>query len=451
MSATTGRGGSGRIWMFAALYALVSFALGADRYVTYHSGSDLGLFTQSIATVFHGFTNTTENGSHFTFHFSPILYLCAPLLLATRSPLALIAIQAVACALVAPPLYLLARRRLPAGIALAVASVALLYPPLAGVAFGDFHENAFAPAATLWLLWAVDARRWPLAAFFLAVTLSIKEDQAVLLAAAAAYGLVYFARRGERPGVVFSGAALVVSLAVFALFFGVIRKLAGAQDAWAPLHFYAWDRIVDAKGSAPWYSIGRPAYFLEALVPLLFVCLGSPLFLLALPGFAECLFSHESVTYTMGTHYAAVWIPYVLAAFVLGMANLYAKRPRPARILARVCLVLCAINLVFASPTHWGHYLGARTAHDVTLDRVLATLPRDLEAGTHDEIYAHLGLDPHISLGLARKPRYVLIDTSFAHSYWVEQMLPVVTQGVASGSYKLISDQDGIALYQRLR
>ena len=61
------------------------------------------------------------------------------------------------------------------------AAIALVYPPLAGVAFSDFHENGFVPAATLWLLWAVDARRWRLACAFLAVTLAIKEDQAPIL------------------------------------------------------------------------------------------------------------------------------------------------------------------------------------------------------------------------------------------------------------------------------
>jgi uncharacterized membrane protein len=440
-----------RVWLFAALYALVYFLLGADRYVTYHSGADLGLFTQSIASVFAGFANTTEGGSHFTFHFSPILYLCAPFLLAAHSALALIALQAVACALVAPPLFLIARRRLPAGLALAVGSVSLLYAPLAGVAFGDFHENAFAPAATLWLLWAVDARRWRIATLFLILGLSIKEDQAVLLSVAAVFGVAYFARRGERSGLVFSGSALLASLATFVFFFAVVRQLAGAQDAWAPLHFYAWDRIVDPKGSAPWYSIGRPAYFLEAVVPLVFVCFGSPLFLLALPGFAECLFSHESVTYTMGTHYAAVWIPYVLAAFALGIANVYANRPRLARGLARTALILCALNLLFASPTHWGHYLSAPNAHDATLDRALAALPPGIEIGTHDEIYAHLGFDPNVSLGFVRHPRFILIDTTFAHSYWVEQMLPVVSRGVSNGDYRLVSSNEGIELYERLR
>ena len=58
-----------RVWLATLIFALVYFVLGWDRYATYHSGSDLGLFTQSIANAFAGFSNTTEGGNHFTFHF----------------------------------------------------------------------------------------------------------------------------------------------------------------------------------------------------------------------------------------------------------------------------------------------------------------------------------------------------------------------------------------------
>ena len=177
-----------RVWLGTLAFAVIYTVLGAIRYANYHAGSDLGLFTQSIATAFSTFANTPEGGNHFTYHFSPILLACAPLVLATHSPLALVALQAIAGGLVAPPLFFIAQKRVGDGRALAVAAVALLYPPLAGLTFADFHENGFAPAATLWLLWAVDAGRLRRAAFFVVVALSIKEDQAVLLAAAGVFG-----------------------------------------------------------------------------------------------------------------------------------------------------------------------------------------------------------------------------------------------------------------------
>ena len=435
------------VWLASAAYAIVYFLLGWDRYATYHAGSDLGLFTQSIATVFHGFSNTTEGGSHFTFHFSPIFYACAPLLLATHSPLALVAIQAVAGALAVPPLYLIARRRLPERLALGVAGVALLYPPLAGVTFTDFHENGFVPAATLWLLWALDARRFGVAAGCVAVLLAVKEDQAVVLAAAALLGLAYFARAGDRPRALFAAGTFAACAVAFVGFFEVVRPLAGARDVWGPTHFYTWSRIVDPRGTAPWTSIGRPAYFLEALAPLGFACLLSPAFALALPGFAEVLASHESITYTMGTHYAAVWIPYVLFAFALGVANAHRRAPRLARGIVRASLGLCALVLAVASPTHWGHYLTRYDAHDRALDAALARLTPDQDVGTFDEAYAHLGFDPHARLGLDGRPRFALVDRTYAKSWFTVRWAPVLERAARDGRSRRLWSIDGIDLY----
>jgi uncharacterized membrane protein len=440
----------GIIWAGAGAYALLYFLLGVVRYVTYHSGSDLGLFTQCIATVFRGFHDTPESGSHFTVHFSPILYLCAPLLLATHSPLALVAIQAVAGALAAPPLYLIARKRMPDGLALGVGAVALLYPPLAGVTFTDFHENGFATAATLWLIWAFDARRFALAALFLLLTLGIKEDQGPIVAFAALTGLAFAVRRSDRGQAFFAAGAFVASIATFVFFFAWVRPLAGAVDTWSPTHFYTWSRIVDPRGTAPWYSIGRPAYFLEALVPVAFAALFSPAFVLALPGFAEVLGSHESITYTMGEHYAAVWIPYVLLAFALGIARFSTDSPKTARGFVRASLVLCALVLAVASPTHWGHFLRARNAHDAVLDAALARLPVTLEIGTFDEAYAHLGFDPNAQLGLQKNPRYVLVDETLANSWFTVRYLPLLRSGLARGSYRQVWREDGVSLDERV-
>ncbi len=437
-----------RVWSATAAYALLYSALGCIRYVTYHAGSDLGLFTQSIATVLTGFSNTTEGGSHFTYHFSPLLYVCAPALIATHSPLALVALQAIAGALVAPPLYLIARKRIPEPLAAGVAFVALLYPPLAGVTFADFHENGFAPAATLWLLWAVDAGRLRLAAILTLVALAIKEDQAVLLAFAGLAGAVAYARAGDARRARFCGATAVFAVATLVTFFTLVRPAAGATAPWAPTHFYAWGPL-DARGQTPWYSVGRPAYVLEAFVPLAFAAFATPAIVLALPGFAEVLASHESITYTMGQHYAGIWIGYVLFAFALGIGRLYARSPQLGTRAVRAALVLCALVLAFASPTHWGHYLRARSAHDAARDRVLARLVPDLEVGVSDALYAHLGFDRRAMLGLERAPRFALIDVKDRSSYVDATWAPVVAAGARTGAYRLLWSDDGLGLYER--
>ncbi len=433
-------------WLIALAYALLYAVLGAVRYATFHAGSDLGLFTQAIASAAAGMRDTPEGGSHFTYHFSPVLALFAPPLLAFHSPLVLVAIQALAGALVVPPLYLIARRRFSERLALGVGALAAVYPPLAGVTFADFHENGLVPAATVWLLWAVDARRWGWAAAALAIVLSIKEDQAPIVGFAALCGLAFYARRRDRVGLQFCAAALVAAAAVFVLFFGVVRPLAGARGGWSPEHFYNWGGR--DTGATPWYSIGRPAYVLEALVPLAFACCVSPAFVLALPGFAEDVLSHDSITYTMGQHYAAVWIPYLLFAWVLGVARLHARNPAVARKFVRAAWALSLAILVCASPTHWGHYLRLPNRHDAELAHFLARLPPELAVGTSDDLFAHLGFDPNAQLGLERDPPYALFAQP-SQSALALRWLPVVERGVADGRYRVVRERDGIALYER--
>lgn len=429
-------------------YALIFFVLGADRYATFHSGADLGLFVQTIASAFAGFHNTVEGTSHFAYHFSPILYLCAPLLWLTRSPLALVFIQAAATAAIAPAMYVIAKRRTREGWAAALACIALLYPPLQGVTFTDFHEVAFVPAAVAWLLWAIDARRFGIAALLLAAVLAIKEDQAPAMAFAGLAGCVYFARRGERAGVLFSASAVAASAIVFWAYFALVRPLAGAPGQWIPIHFYSWN------GGGPRIPLqtqilGRVTYLLEAFVPLAFVPLRSRVVLLALPGFAEVLASREPLTYTMGQHYAAVWIPYVLVAFALGGARLVARRPATGGRWIRASAVLCVAVLVFFSPLHLGHFLRLPNARDAAMNATLATIPALASVGTYDEVYSHLGFYPKAAIGVGTAPEFVVYDERYVSQHWTGTVVPRVRSALAAGTYGVVSDRDGVVLLRR--
>jgi uncharacterized membrane protein len=434
-----------KVWLGSAVYAVVYFVLGWDRYATYHSGADLGLFTQTMASAFQpgGFRNTLEASNHFVFHFSPILYLCAPFVLLAHSALALVAIQAIAGALVAPALYAIAARRTDHRRAFAIAAVGWLYPPLAGVTFTDFHENGFVPAATVWLLWALDARRLGVAALFAAILLATKEDQGIFLAAVGLGIAIYFARR-DRARAWFGLGLTCASIGVFALYFTVVRPLFGGTSAWVPLHFYGLGGLGPHGPTTPLFSIGRLTYLIEAFFPLLLVPLFSPVVLGALPGFAECLLSHESLTYTMGQHYAAVWIGYVLVAYALA-ATRFGKWARIGP------LVACTLVLAVASPTHWGHFLRVPNHHDAVLDHFVASIPRDASVGTHDEVYAHLGFVPGAQIGLKPLPQLALFDYTYYSTAWDTSVRPEFERLLSTGVYRIVHREDRIVLAEKRR
>ncbi|HVA33183.1 MAG TPA: DUF2079 domain-containing protein [Candidatus Baltobacteraceae bacterium] len=437
----------GRIaWGIAAAYAIVYSWLGIVRYGSYHASCDDGLFVQSIATAFHGFHNTPEGASHFAYHFSPILYVLAPLLWATKSPIALVVVAAVACSLTVPAVYFIARRRLPEPAAVLVALIAALYPALGGISFTDFSENVFAPAAAAWLVWAIDTRRMPLAAIFGLLCLSIKEDQAVILGALGVVGAVYFARRGERAWVWFCLGLSVVSVATITLFMTVVRRATGV--------WYGYPSIRDFYGGASpmqlvvgLFSAPKFSYVLAILVPLLGICLLSGSILLAVPGLAECLFSRVPITYTMGQHYAAVWVPYVLIAFALGVVRIWRFSPKLAYAALAVALSLNVYIDVAASPNDWSANLfsqpGAGTA---MLDDFIATLPQDASITTFCQVYAHLGMHPQATVYATSPTEYVVLYPARDIADWDARERQYLN--VAPG-YRLLQSADGIEIYRR--
>lgn len=375
------------LWLGTAVYAAVLFALGVQRYRVHLNFVDLGIFAQTSASAFGCFCNPVE-GSHWAVHFSPILYLTGIAIHIWHSALVLVLIQCVACALTAPPIYALVRARTDLTTARLAALTVLLYPPLAGLAFNDFHENGFAPAAVAWMVWAFDAGYLGWAAVFAAITLAIKEDQAMFLGAAA--GFVVWRFRDDARKRLAAGATIVACCVVFAFYFVAIQPHAAHSGLWSPQRFYDWSAL-DVRALFPAGIVARVGFLLLAFLPLMFLSFRCRVgvALVALP-LAEVLFSRMSTTFTVGSHYAGAWAGYALAGFAFGIGTVALRDPMRARRLLAVCLALCVIEFVVADPLHPGLTLRTIEARDIVLDRLLAKLPAGLHLASQEEVYTHL-------------------------------------------------------------
>lgn len=184
------------------------------RYYGFTSSTfDLGIFSQMFYYMKEtGLPLTTcERGrllSHFAVHVSPIWYLLLPGYLLFPSPAYLQIMQALVLASAVIPLYLLMRRRgLSLRTVLAVCLCFFAYPALAGGCFYDVHENCFLTPLLFWMFYCFESgRRLPLAICTL-LTLMIKEDAAVYVAAFALYLLC--SRKAYKTGLcLFAAAAL---------------------------------------------------------------------------------------------------------------------------------------------------------------------------------------------------------------------------------------------------
>jgi uncharacterized membrane protein len=438
------------LWWGCAVYTVIFTLLGALKYAVHRNLVDFGIFQQTIASAFACLCNPLE-GSHWAFHFSPVLYVLAIAIAVVPSPLTLVALQAAAGALCAPPVYAIVRGRSDRTTARLAALVVWIYPPLAGLIFGDLHENGFAPAAVAWTMYAFDAGRLGWTALFAAATLAIKEDQALFLAFAGTCGAVAY--RGDARRARFAGGVAIVSVLVALAFFLAIQPHAQSNPYWQPVRFYAWTGA-DVHDLLTHGLLERAGFLLLIFAPLAFVPLRTRASILMIPPLVEVLASRMSTTFTLGTHYAGAWLGYTFVAFAAGLGVLSVRER--ARAALYWCVGLCVLEFLVANPLHPGLNLRAIQPRDVALDAALHELPRDVSVATQEEAYTHLGLSNPFARLLPEYPAIethsclILIDRAFPESARLQEYGDALAGLVASGRYALVMRSGDIEIYRRL-
>ncbi len=469
-----------RLYIALTAYVLVFTALAVWRWHIWTYGTDTGTFTQVIADAFGGFHDGPEQGTHFRFHWAPLLASLWPLVTVARSGLALQIVQPVLIGLSAFPLYGIARSYVDEQRAFAYASLALLYPPLAAVAFTEFHEIAFYPALALGIFWAAERARWGWFALFAILAAFVREEACIVLAIVglAFTALALAACRASRKGPDFvarpQGAGLLRGAAreprrllIAGIFLAVVNAAALLVYAdvvlprvgpWQPSRFYEYPfahgplNVLIALGTHPLYvsqitTVGRLTYVLEALVPLAFLPLFSRWSLLALPGFAIVLLASDQIAWRMGSHYAAIWCPWLL----LGALAVLVRRQPPVRLLGwyRTALALCIAVLLVANPMHIGHYLRPIYPH-TDAERALALVPRGAHVLTHDEWFTHVAYSRrNATVFFCPYVDYVVYADDYPSVYYHAEIVPELVRERASGQLQPVATFGHVHAYRR--
>ena len=419
------------------------------RYAIFRNDVDLGIFTQVVVSLGHGFSSTPEGSvNHLLVHWSPIIATAWPFLRAF-GPVGLEYFQAILVAAVLFPVWFLARARFGAPLAFAFVAVAALYPTLWANGVGDFHEMAFVPLLSATLVYALDRRRWAMSVVVTLLLCCTKEDQFVVLAA---NGLLFAATargdvRAKRTGWVISGLAIAMSVA----YFGVVRHALNPQVPYLSLGFFNWSGThVPAQDVAGAILFPRMQYVLIILAPLAFLPCISRYGLFLIPGLVEILGAHQPVTIMPGAHYSALLTGYALVAFVDGGSRLAAQKPHLLRGLVFAAAAASIWVEIFASPMEYWYYLYRRpTAHDALLEDTLRQLPPHADVGAEDDVFAHLGLDPNASIDFANQQWFVY-DRAHYSQQWAQIDEPAVRRALARRAYVVTSDRDGILVLKRL-
>lgn len=355
----------GCIFLFMFYFGMLSVM---RHHNLYSLRLDLGNMDQTVWNVANGngFTLTDPSSdvqvSRLAYHADFLLMLFVPLYKIWSHPNVLLITQVVVLAFGALPLYWIAEKKLKSGgLALFLAMLYLLYPPLQRVLMYDFHPVALSVSFLLFAYWYMESRRWWLFTLFATLVAVSKEQLWVTVALMGLY--IALGKRAYKLGWSIVG----VSLAVFyVLMWHVIpsQTLQNQHFALKYLSDFGGDptTIISNFLAKPGLvfstvlSTDRLWYLFALFVPVGFLSLLSPFALLfALPDFAINLLSSNRLMRSIDFQYTSVIIPFIFIAAVNGLAFIARmfQKGRNAKRIRSAILVVVALAAVWSS-YYWG-------------------------------------------------------------------------------------------------
>jgi len=336
---------------------------------------DLAIFVQAMHGLLHGSWFSSIRGMPWLGdHSSLILVPLVPVFVLAPHAATLLAVQSAALALGAVPVWLLARRELPAGpLPVACAAVYLLHPAVGYLNLFEFHPETLAVPLLIACVLEMRSGRTLRAAIAAGLALLAREDVALPVLTLAAIALL--ARPRQQGAAAFLAVLATGSLL---LSFGVLKPLLLGGEAEYGRMYARWGHtapaILGGLASHPLEALaafvatpGSPAdtalkqeFWRTMFVPVGVLSLAAPLWLLpALPIFAEHLLSERTHQHTIVFQYAALALPFVVTSAVIGARFLVTRLPARA-----VATGLVALGVV--AQLLWGPLLDARPWQQAT-------------------------------------------------------------------------------------
>lgn len=441
------------------------------------SGFDLGININWCYNALHGqpWRSTVlygENGGHFLANhaiFAMFAYL--PLFALKPDGEFFLLWQAAMAGFAASTLYLFASTQIPRWSAVVVAYAFLLYAPLHGPNFYDYHELIPPLFFHFLLYWAIATKRNWLVFVTIPIIWSFREDLPVGTCVLGLFLLLTGIR--ARLGMLIAGA----SLAWFVLLKFVIMASAGSwwfagiYKELQPAGTTGYGPVVQTILINPSYFLKtllkeeKLVYFLHMMAPLALLPLRrAALLILAIPGFAfSLLTTGYAPTLSIAFQYTCHSIPYIFAASVLMLRLLgqgeggYVRR---RAVLGAVALGVLSHSYVFGAVLQHETFVGgfsriefqispAERQRYQTLKRLTAMIP------VEGSVAASENLVPHIA---ARKNAYTLKDGApadadyvFLHgsSVGMDSSRSALSTMFSRDEYGLLGSGDDLYLFKR--
>ncbi len=510
--------GVGLVYLMILVYtAIFSYFTILKHYAFKTYAWDLGISIQALSTTLNEgkflyytpelFFNVS--GCYFRVHFSPILLLVLPVYAINQTPETLFVFQSFIIALATLPLYWYVKHVLSSRVAaLGFALTYLLYPPLHGANWFDFHVQAFMPLFFFLSMYYFEQEKWKKYFLFVMLSLTIAESVPIVVAFIGIYGILKHKdqfyrmfRRKPFDEKKISVLLLTIALAILWLWFSrwvqdtffpinpVYEDFYRALDYWSVLG------VKDDPLALPLYIILNPARVVDALMydayfkllflvmlfgSLLFLPLKSSVVLIAFAWLGPALLSNYSPYYVLGSHYPLYVIPFIFLAAVKGLnktqRNGFVKFGKTIRYL----LLVGAIFAIFASPLSpllsiantqlpffSEYYVPSIGEHELALQRIVNLVPKEASVLTQNHIFPHFAYKsnayvyplPQVfayaqeethkyAINLMLKADYIVIDTNYDQET-AYSMLSDVKQ--LSRFFSLYKSDNGVYLYAKRR
>ncbi len=424
---------SNLVWLGILAYAIVYGIWSIKKVTAFEADAfDLGIYDQTLWQIAHfqSLFNTIRGMNLFGDHFTPILFLLAPIYWFIPEPQGLVAFQSAALALGAWPIYRIARHHSAPPAAAAGLSFTYLFAPALGYpTLFDFHPNM--PAAPI-LLFAIDAmerENYRMLAVWVLLALCCRQDIALSVAV---YGIAIMLRsaafrggnspinepkqshqrdsRQRRNTRLIAGFAVMMSGIVWLLIcLPVMHRLSGAGTGYVALYSYLGRTPLQIVMNVLLHPIrtisyavpGNVNFMLRIIIPAAGLCLLCPeLLLAALPELMMDLLSTRQIMQTIYAQYTPAILPFVYGAAAIGLGRLWylLKRfdliPRYGGELAGLVLLLLG-TFCFWSFGPWENmaYLWKHAPPQVALQErnaILAEIPPQASVSASPSLVVHL-------------------------------------------------------------
>jgi len=474
------------------------------------SAWDLGIYEQIIwSTTNTGriFWYTVEifvnpSCNFFGLHFSPILFLVAPIYAIYQSTETLLILQASVLALAAIPLYKLALyESKSASQALAFSLIYLGYPPLNSMNYFDFHVQAFLPLLFFFAFYYFRKEEWTKYFVFIVLALMVIEVVPLIVVCFGFYGLwinrmklshitdaFHLRQLLTNKSVIYSIATITLGVAWFVLARTVtsaVNPTAPPNPNWSDLGnptqdlpgflfnmltnpFKTVEIIVTPVGPKATYIFGlfAPLLFLPLLSPPSLI-IGAPWFIIAF------LSNYEPYYSALGFQYVAFVTPFIFISAIYGIKRLgiiknylvSSKRFRSVSSkiakfqYAKAMLIIC-LFFVIAFPYIVVLDIHARlpvvTKHDKALEVFVRLIPSNASVLTQNDLLPHVCRRLYIYAPLPTATgtfpanitfEYIFVDVT---STWYTPFLDnFVSNVILKGSFEIQYASDGILLLKK--